>query len=142
MEKNNLEKAYLETTYSVFIEGIQYDCKVGEIAPTAINKLVTNEHPAIILTAWNPQSQSLSSRENENLNNELKLYLQQHGYSVLNALGQGSGKDWPAEESFFIKNIQKQEAEKLAIKFQQNAYVWFEADKPVSLKFTCLWTSD
>ncbi|GMR16323.1 MAG: hypothetical protein BMS9Abin31_0650 [Gammaproteobacteria bacterium] len=139
MNKAELERYYLETTYSVFIDDIQYDCKIGEIAPTAINKLVTKEQPAAILTACNPQSQALSSKENESRNSELKLYLQQHNYSVLKALGQGSGKDWPAEESFFILNIQKQEAEKLAIDYGQYAYVWLEGKKPVSLVFTGIW---
>jgi len=140
MSKSELEKHYLDTTYSIFIDEEQYDIKIGKPLPSVIKKLLDKEKSAVILTAWNPRSQPLSSQENKARNNELNSVLNK--YSVLNALGQGSDisdTSWPAEESYFILGIKKREAEILAVEYEQYAYVWFESEKPASLVFTNIW---
>lgn len=142
MSKSELEKHYLDTTYSIFINEEQYDIKIGKPLPSVIQKLLNKEKSAAILTAWNPQSQLLSSKENKARNNDLNSTLSK--YSVFNALGQGSGlsdTSWPAEESYFIPGIKKEEANKLAVEYGQYAYVWLESEKPASLIFTQLWQS-
>jgi len=142
MSKSELEKHYLDTTYSIFINEEQYDIKIGKTLPSAIQKLLNSEKSAAILTAWNPRSQLLSSKENKARNNELNSALNQ--YSVFRALGQGSGlsdTSWPAEESYFILGIKKEEADILAVEYGQYAYVWLESEKPASLIFTRLWPS-
>ncbi len=138
MNKTELEASYLDTTYSVFIGKVKYDCRIGEAIPAAVKKLLEKEQTAAILTAWNPRSQVLDSEENNNRNKQLLSELQ-NNYSVLNALGQGTDNNWPAEESFFIIGLSKEQAEQLAFQFEQNAYVWFEADKAVSLEFSRIW---
>ena len=140
MSKSELEKHYLDTTYSIFIDKEQYDIKIGKPLPFEIKKLLDKEKSAVILTAWNPRSQSLSSQENETRNNKLNSALNK--YTVFRALGQGSDLSdisWSAEESYFIPGIKKREAEMLAVEYEQYAYVWLESEKPVSLVFTNIW---
>ena len=139
MSKIELEKHYLDTTYSTFINEELYDIKIGKTLPSAIQKLLNSEKSAAILTAWNPRSQLLSSQENKDCNNELNSALNQ--YTVFRAVGQGSDTSWQAEESYFILGIQKEDSNKLAIKYGQYAYVWLESEKPASLIFTRLWPS-
>lgn len=148
MLKSMLEKAYLATTYSVFIEHRTYNIKIGQPLPTVIQSKVKQEKSAAIITAWNPQSQALSQDENTARSHKLKSQLEK--FIVFNALGicaeqtqntRATTQVWPAEESFFILGISKQEAELLAFKYQQYAYVWLEKVKIPSLEFTEIWFS-
>lgn len=139
MDKTELEKIYLETTYSVFIGAKEVYCKISETAPSAVNNLLSKEESAAILTAWNPRSHSLPQQENEQRNNQLLLSLQRNNHTVLKARGQGNDKSWLAEESFFIVGLSKEEAEHLAVDYEQNAFVWFEVNKTVSLEFSRIW---
>ena len=138
MNKAELEKKYIETIYSVFINDDKVDFKIGDLVPGAINQLIEKEQSAVVLTAWNPKSQPLSEKHNKKRNNELLLAVQQK-HTVLKALGKGSDLSWPAEESFFVIGLSNNEAEQLAIDYEQNAYVWIEADSPISLIFTSIW---
>ncbi len=142
MPKDELEKHYLETTYSVFIDQDKYDIQVGEPVPAVINKLLENEKEssAVIVTAWNPRSELLSLQENQARNTKLKSKFKMH--TIFDALGQGddlSEQLWQAEESFFIIGLNKTDADKIAVEYGQYAYVWLENTKPVSLIFTRLW---
>ena len=140
MLKTELEKHYLDTTYSIFINEEQYDIKIGKSLPPVINKLLNDEKSAAILTAWNPRSQPLSFQENKTRNDQLNLALSQH--TVFRALGQGSDLSdisWPAEESYFIPGIKKREAELLAVEYGQYAYVWLDVDKEPLLIFSKVW---
>lgn len=139
MSKKELEQHYLNTTYSVFIDEKQYDIKIGKPLPQVIKKIVNKEKSAVILTAWNPRSQALSLLENKSRNNELNLKLK--NYTVLNVVGQGEDPSWPAEESYLIQGIDKNQVDMLAIEYEQYAYVWCESEKPASLIFTHLWPS-
>ncbi len=137
--KSELEKAYLDTTYLVFVDGEKYDIKIEKPLPPVIQKLVNKERTAVILTAWNPRSQALSLPDNKSRNNELNLKIK--NYTVFNAVGQGEELSWPAEESFFILGIEKNQADILAVEYEQYAYVWLESEKPASLIFTHIWQS-
>lgn len=137
MVKKELEKHYLSTKYSVFIEKEQYDINLEQPLPKFIQQLVHIEKTAAILTAWNPRSQPLSESENYLRNNQLNLIIKD--YSSFKALGQGEDISWPAEESFFIVGIKKTDIDKLAVEFEQYAYIWLESGKNVSLVFSELW---
>ena len=135
--KKELEKHYLATTYSIFIENEQYDINIDQLLPKFIEKLVHKEKTAAILTAWNPRSQQLPLSENHSRNNQLSSKLVEH--KVYKCMGQGDDSSWPAEESFFILGINITEVEKLAIEFEQYAYVWCDNSNAASLIFTELW---
>ena len=137
VNKTELEKNYLSTTYSVFIKKEKFDIHIEQALPKKIQQLINKDKSAAILTAWNPGSQPLSESENNLRNNQLKLRIED--YSSFKALGQGQDKSWPAEESFFIVGIKKTELEKLAVEFEQYAYVYCVINKPASLIFTEHW---
>ncbi len=144
MSKSELEKYYLDTTYSIFINEKQYDIKIGKLLPYVIKNLLDKEKSAVILTAWNPRSELLSLQENEQRNRKLNSTLKDNNYRVFSALGQGkdlSYKLWPAEKSFLVLGITKEEVEKIAVDYGQYAYVWLEAGKPASLMFSRIWLS-
>lgn len=143
MPKSELEKHYLDTTYSIFIDKNKFDIKIGQAIPLFINQLISQEKEksAAIITAWNPRSQALSVKENQERNKDLCSSVTEKNYSIYDALGQGKDSTWPAEESFFVVGISKKQVELLAVEHKQNAYVWIENEKPVSLIFTKLWWS-
>ena len=135
--KRELEKIYLGTTYSVFIESKQYAIKIGKPLPQDIKSLVVQEGSAVILTAWNPRSQPLPLSENHSRNNQLSSKLVEH--TLYKCMGQGNDSSWPAEESFFILGMKQTEVDKLALEFEQYAYVWIDSDEQASLVFSELW---
>ena len=57
-------------------------------------------------------------------------------------MGQGDDVSWPAEESFFILGINRTEVDKLAIEFEQYAYVWCDNSNTASLIFTEHWNDN
>ena len=78
------------------------------------------------ITAWNPFSEALSYEENNVLNQLLEADL--NCYSVFSAKGQDTLGDWPAEISFFVGNISREQAIHLGKKYKQNAIVFGEID--------------
>ena len=138
MDKEKLEQYYLNTTYSVFVDEDKYDIKINEPVPDVFKELLEKQYSAVILTAWNPRSQLFPLHENKSRNNYLRSSLVKNNFKILNATGQGDNA-WPAEESFFIVGITKEEAESIAAEYGQYAYVWIEYDKPVSLEFSHIW---
>ena len=135
--KEELKQHYLNTTYSVFIDDEQYDIKIEQALPQQINRLIREDKTAAIITAWNPRSQKLSEAENKTRNSALRSQLKE--YTIFNALGQGCDASWPAEESFLVIGISKEQVELVVVEFEQNAYIWFEFDQQASLVFTELW---
>jgi len=140
---NKLEKAYRETTYSIFIDEEKVEINIGKVIPSVINELLgkEKEKSAIILTAWNPRSKALSIEINKEQNNNLHANLINNKHTFVKALGQGLDTSWAAEESFFIVGVTEQTAEQLAVEYDQYAYVWCEYGKQASLRFTQLWSS-
>ena len=135
--KKELEQHYLDTIYSVFIDNNQYDINIEQPLPTHIQQLVHKGKTAAILTAWNPRSQILTLSENNSRNNQLSSKL--NDYTIFKAIGQGSDSSWTAEESFFILGINETELDKLAVEFEQYAYIWIERGNQASLIFSELW---
>jgi len=135
--KYELEQKYLETTYSIFIKDKQYDINIGKPLPQDIKRIIDQEKSAVILTAWNPRSQTLPLSENYSRNNDLASKIIEHTY--YKSMGQGADSSWPAEESFFILWMWRKEADKLAVEFGQYAYVWLEQGAQASLIFSEHW---
>ena len=137
----DLEQHYLDTLYFVFLAGKQYGMKIGEDNLPVINQLFDNENvtSAAILTAWNPRSQAIDFQQNKIRNNDLYHFLNEKKYLFFEALGKGKDPTWPAEEGYIILGLNNEETERLAVHYEQNAYVWLEKNKPVSLEYTSIW---
>ena len=141
MPNEDLKSAYLETVYSVFVGEQQHDIKINRPAGDAISQLL-NKHAlktGYIMTAWNPRSQALSESENNIRNSRLKTELLELNCTVYDAVGTGSDPGWTPEASFFIVGLDATQAEQLALKYEQNAYVKIEADQPATLVFSAFW---
>lgn len=141
MHKSELKQIYLDTLYSIFYAGHEYQINVGELLAKEINDLLENtkNQSAIIFTAWNPRSTKVSNAENQQNNNELSQYLIKNNFIHYAALGKGRDQSWTAEESFFILDVNEGVGELLALKYQQNAYILLEKNKPAALIFSAVW---
>ena len=143
MSSEELFQSYINTTYSVFIKGKKYDLLIDKALPESINSLLVNGKSAVIITAWNPRSHLLPVEENKKRNDELNAYSDK--YTVYKAIGKGNMVDistkihWSSEDGFFIIGIDKVEADKFAIMFEQNAYLLLEYNKPLQLIFSEIW---
>ena len=139
--KTDLEQHYLDTIYFIFIDGKQYGVKIGEDNLPIINQLFSrnNISTAALLTAWNPRSQAIDFQQNKLRNNELYNIIEEKKYPFYEALGKGEDPRWQAEEGYIILGLQKEEAENIAVQYEQNAYVWLEKGKQVALEYTSIW---
>ena len=137
----DLEQHYLNTVYFIFIAGKQYGIKIGEDNLPVVNHVFKQVKvtTAAILTAWNPRSEAIDFQQNKLRNNDLYNVLKEKKYILHKALGKGIDPTWPAEEGYIILGLTKEDAEKLAVKYEQNAYVWIEKDKTVTLEYTPVW---
>lgn len=141
MLKYELKQNYLDTKYIININDQKHNIFINQVPPIEIQHHIhsSNEQTGAIITAWNPLSKLLSEEENSKRNK--KLHDSIFNYTFLDALGQGANTSWPAEKSFLILGINKKSAEKLAVKYEQNAYVWLESNQLASLVFTRLWNN-
>jgi hypothetical protein len=87
------------------------------------------------VTAWNPLPDILTKAENEKRNEDLQRHLLDQGYSILKGIGISKDQNW-SEESFFIENIQLEEARTASVKFGQLAFVFGDRKNGNQLVFT------
>jgi hypothetical protein len=141
MNKQHLETAYRETRYSIFIEGKPVIVRIDAPLPAEVDHLLqqSKSQTGIIITAWNPRSEPRPVEENRERNRQLLSLLTAQGYQVYEALGEGKDPAWPAEESLFVLDIEKDRADKLAIDYGQNAYVSLAKSQPATLVFSAHW---
>ena len=112
--------------------------RIGE-PNRAIDELLALERSAAFITAANPGSERRSDEENRRLVTELRQMLDAVGRAYREGEGRDPGGAWPAEPSFLVLGIPRDEATKLARRFAQNAFVWCEAGKPPELVVLAQW---
>jgi hypothetical protein len=133
-----LLEAYQNTHYTTDI-GITL--LVGTPAPE-LDKLLTKRgaNGAAYITAWNPLSEELSLQQNRVRNQQLLADL--HHTIEPNNIIAGIGKDptgvWAGEESFLVVGISEDHIHQLALKYGQNAYVYYQLGKNADLITTSL----
>ena len=120
VERNRLQKAYLNTTYRVHEPAIdiRVDKENHGLAATLSQIGHTNW---AYLTAWNPFSKQLTPEENETRNQQLLDDLKP--FRVFNGEGIGDDSSWPPERSFLVAGIHREVAIYLGKKYKQNAIV-------------------
>jgi len=120
VERNRLQKAYLNTTYRVYEPAIaiRIDKENHGLAATLSQIGHTNW---AYLTAWNPFSKQLTPEENETRNQQLLDDLKP--FRVFNGEGIGDDSSWPPERSFLVAGIHREVAIYLGKKYKQNAIV-------------------
>ncbi|HMO41390.1 MAG TPA: DUF3293 domain-containing protein [Saprospiraceae bacterium] len=118
----SLLQAYLDTVYKV--ENPPISLRIGQ--PNAELKALLQrygvQHWAFI-TAWNPKSQMLTSKENERRQQKLVKLLEKAGYTYFRGYGVGADASWAPEESVLILDIPRAAALALGRHGQQHAIV-------------------
>jgi hypothetical protein len=122
MEKS-LINAYLETTYTV--ESLGIEIVIGK-ENEALQKhlVIQNIASWAFITAENPRSQSYSDDLNRERNISLENYLKKNNYLFYSGLGVPRDTNWQAEKSYLINNISLEKATEIAVKYEQNAFVF------------------
>ena len=83
---------------------------------------------AAFITAWNPYSQSLSDKENQSRNEQLKIELITRSLNFIDGFGQDPLGQWSSEDSFLVLGIDLEASKKLGNQFEQNAIIWSDKD--------------
>ena len=83
---------------------------------------------AAFITAWNPYSKSLSVKENQARNDQLKNELIIRSLKFIDGFGQDPLGQWSGEDSFLVLGIDLEASKKLGNQFEQNAIVWMDED--------------
>jgi hypothetical protein len=126
--------AFAQTNYVVFVN----DDKTLLIrANQGNNHLLTyfaHLKSWAFITAWNPLPYILDIEENRNRNNELEKDIYALNLDYYPGSGISVDENWE-EESFFIINCSKEEAEKLALKYNQLAFVYGEAGEVAQIVY-------
>jgi hypothetical protein len=112
--------------------------RLEAINESDINKRGAN--CAAYITAWNPLSEELNLQQNRVRNQQLLADL--HHTIESNNIIRGIGKDptgvWAGEESFLVVGISEDHIHQLALKYGQNAYVYYQLGKNAELITTSL----
>jgi hypothetical protein len=120
----NLIRAYREAKFVV--ESNQPITLLVAQCNRDLSTLLRNhkESTAAFITAFNPYSKVQTDQENLQAQNELLKDIKELGLEAINGYGQDLAEKWPREESLLIIGITESQAENLADKYSQNAFIW------------------
>lgn len=130
------ERAYRGTTYVVDAPEGAIGIRIGEPCP-ALDGLLAQLGVACwaFVTAWNPQSEILSSKINELNNNRLRAELFAAGYRLFGGRGLPDAGGWLAEESVLVAGLDAQAAVALGARYGQLAVVTGNAGECAVLRW-------
>ena len=131
-----LIKAYRQAEYEVQANPQHYILRIGEVNHSLVERMkqdqVTTE---AYLTAFNPHSQQFGLDENQPAQKQLLADLDLLSIHYLQGQGRDTAGVWPSEPSILALGITLQDAEILADRYGQNAFVWIDnLDGFVSLR--------
>lgn len=124
-----LIRAYRAAIYVVYGDGGDIVLKVDEANPdlTALMKKhgITS---AALITAFNPHS--ILSTAKENVRNHNALIADIHALGLKNIAAEGSDPShvWSSEPSVLVLGIPLDDAEHMADKYKQNAFLWIPSN--------------
>lgn len=125
-----LVKVYREAVYVIYGNEGDIVLSVGEVNPElALLLKAYGVSSAAFLTAFNPHSILLSSQENTCNQNALLADIQAHDLQCIAGEGRDPLNRWPNEPSYLVLGISQEDAERLADRYQQNAFVWMSGDQ-------------
>ena len=121
---NNLWRAYEQTQFYVRECKPELCIRIGSHHERLDEMLHDHQCDAwSYITASNPASELLNDDENISRNRELESLLHTQGCLFYRGEGVGGDPDWPAEASFLILGISREDAMNLGRQFGQNAIV-------------------
>ena len=124
----SLIQVYRETHYR--IDGVHgLTLLVDEYSPElAALHLKHGVTCSAFITACNPNGIALSERTNIKRQADLGVELKHRGLNYLVGIGTHPHNDWPGEPSYLVFGLAMQAAKALAIKLEQNAFIWSGED--------------
>ena len=123
-----LLKAFADTHYIVHHEA-PFAMHIGQPCPEL--KALMAEYNALsaaFITAWNPFSQNLHAKENQDRQDELKANIKKRGLICIDGIGKHPSNNWPGEVSVLVLGLDLEAAKSLARHYEQHAFVWAEGD--------------
>lgn len=137
MSQENYNESFINTVFKVILEDSRsYDIRVGSEGVLEDLNMPDVASWAYI-TAWNPLPITYSLEENRMRNQSLKSDLNAINLEYIDGVGMAVDGSWQ-EESIFIKNISKDQAEHLAKKYEQVAYLFAQKNEKTQLIYTVL----
>jgi hypothetical protein len=120
-----LIKSYKQTLYEAWDHAHTFTLTIGAVNQSCAQLLQSRGYTmAAFLTAENPLSQIKSEQENQEQMGKMLEDVQQLGLEYLEGHGKDPSGQWTPEKSILILGIPQHQAELLADKYQQHAYVW------------------
>lgn len=125
----DLERAYREALYIVHAKDKNIHLKVGDSSSEMVELMrMHGVKSAALITAFNPRSVLVSAQENVRNHNVLVADINALGLESLSGEGGDLSNAWPSEPSVLALGISLQDAELLADRYQQNAFLWIAGD--------------
>jgi len=123
----DLDTAYRQTVYRVFLPDGPVDFRVGERNP-ALRELLraSASTAAAFVTAHNPGSRLMSQADNTRSQAELAAEARAIGAATLPGVALDPLDTWPAEDSVLLLMVDRESACTLGRRFGQNALVWID----------------
>jgi hypothetical protein len=126
--------AYQATTYYADLPKGRAAIRIGERQHEVDELLVENEAGSwIFITACNPLSEQLATKENRKRLNSLEQVLKDRGITHFHGEGLGDSGVWPCEPSFLVLGLNLEEAIALGREQGQHAVVFGRFNKPAQL---------
>jgi len=124
-----LIQAYLGTAYSAQTAVGGITLKIGVRSDESLRLFAASGADcAAFITAENPYSEPQTPAKNAERQRRLGEELTDLGFTHFPGEGQGEDPNWPAEASFLVLGLRREEASDLGRKYGQNAIVWVGAD--------------
>jgi hypothetical protein len=137
MSKEIYNEAFLNTIFKVALNPSEfYEIRVGQENVLEGLKLSGVSSWAYI-TAWNPLPTTYTLEENRMRDQLLRADLDALSLEYIKGIGEAFDGTW-FEESLFVKNIAKDQAESLAYKYGQVAYLFAYGNDKAELIYTQL----
>ena len=131
--EEQLIQAYRSTDYRIAGK-VQFSLRIDEPCVECDAEMDAHDSTtAAFLTAWNPYSQVADRDQNIAAQEQLVQDLETVSLSILSGEGVDPTGAWPTEPSLLAIGITRDQAVRLAGKYQQNAFVWLKRGHPAEI---------
>jgi hypothetical protein len=125
--------AYQQAKYVVDLDG-EVELRVDQTCEQLDRWLQHRQsYQAAFITPENPSSQHLNSAENSKRHQLILADLEKQKLDFVEGYGVDDDETWPREHSYLVLVDGQDQAEALARKYQQNAYLLCKLGQPVKL---------
>ena len=137
MSKETYNESFINTIFKVILSSSEfYEIRVGQ-ENVLVDLKLSGVSSWAYITAWNPLPKTYTLEENRMRDQSLRADLDTLSLEYIEGIGEALDGLWH-EESLFIKNISKEQAESLAYKYGQVAYLFANGNEKTELVYTQL----